>query len=303
MGEPIISFEHVSKRYGDVLAVDDMSFDVRAGEILGLLGPNGSGKTTSIRLMNGVLQPDSGVLRVAGMDPTIQGAQVRMRAGVLTESANLYEHMTVEDNLTFFGRVYGVPEGDIRGRIDTLLGQYSLEHKRRAKVGSLSTGLKKRAAIAKALMHQPDLLFLDEPTSGLDPEVAREMIERIRELNANGVTVFVCTHNLAEAEQFCTRFVFLDKGHMLETGTLEELEQKYVAEIVLRVETPRSGDWKLPEGVQASAVRGGFSVKLPGKAAIPAFLRQVCAEQDIYGATIENSNLEALYFAIRGIKP
>lgn len=303
MGEPIISFEHVSKRYGDVVAVDDMSFDVRAGEILGLLGPNGSGKTTSIRLMNGVLQPDSGAIRVAGMDPTSQGAQVRMRAGVLTESANLYEHMTVEDNLTFFGRIYGVYEGDIRGRIDTVLGQFSLEQKRKAKVGALSTGLKKRAAIAKALLHQPDLLFLDEPTSGLDPEAAREMIERIRELNANGVTVFVCTHNLAEAEQFCTRFVFLDKGHMLETGTLEELEQKYVAEIVLRVETPRTGDWKLPQGVQAQPVRGGFTVKLPGKAAIPPFLRQVSAEQDIYGATIENSNLEALYFAIRGIRP
>ncbi len=300
MNEPVIRFQDVSKRYGTLLAVDSMSFEVQRGEILGLLGPNGSGKTTSIRLMNGVLSPDSGSITVAGMDPTRQGNQIRARSGVLTETANLYEGMTVADNLAFFARLYGVPEADIPGRIDTLLQQFSLTEKRKAKVGALSTGLKKRAAVAKALVHNPDLLFLDEPTSGLDPEAAREMIEHVRTLNAAGVTVFVCTHNLAEAEQFCTRFVFLDRGRMLEAGTLEELEHKYVAEIVLRVETPAAA---LPAGVPCEQVRGGFTVKLPGKASIPAFLRTLSAQQDIYGATIENSNLEALYFEIRRVKP
>ena len=300
MNEPIIRFQDVSKRYGTLLAVDSMSFEVQRGEILGLLGPNGSGKTTSIRLMNGVLSPDSGSIHVAGMDPTRQGNQVRARSGVLTETANLYEGMTVADNLAFFARLYGMPEADIPRRIDTLLQQFSLTEKRKAKVGALSTGLKKRAAVAKALVHNPDLLFLDEPTSGLDPEAAREMIERVRTLNAAGVTVFVCTHNLAEAEQFCTRFVFLDRGRMLEAGTLEELERKYVAEIVLRVETPVAA---LPDGVVGEQVRGGFTVRLPGKASIPAFLRTLSARQDIYGATIENSNLEALYFEIRRVKP
>ncbi len=300
MNEPVIRFQDVSKRYGTLLAVDSMSFEVQRGEILGLLGPNGSGKTTSIRLMNGVLSPDSGSITVAGMDPTRQGNQIRARSGVLTETANLYEGMTVADNLAFFARLYGVPEADIPGRIDTLLQQFSLTEKRKAKVGALSTGLKKRAAVAKALVHNPDLLFLDEPTSGLDPEAAREMIEHVRTLNAAGVTVFVCTHNLAEAEQFCTRFVFLDRGRMLEAGTLEELEHKYVAEIVLRVETPAAA---LPAGVPCVQVRGGFTVKLPGKASIPAFLRTLSAQLDIYGATIENSNLEALYFEIRRVKP
>ena len=194
-------------------------------------------------------------------------------------------------------------EAAIPRRIDTLLQQFNLTEKRKAKVGALSTGLKKRAAVAKALVHNPDLLFLDEPTSGLDPEAAREMIERIRVLNAAGVTVFVCTHNLAEAEQFCTRFVFLDHGRILEAGTLEELERKYVAEIVLRVETAAPMPPELPDGLTGEAVRGGFTVKLPGKASIPAFLRKLCAQQDIYGATIENSNLEALYFEIRRAKP
>ena len=303
MNEPLIRFQDVSKRYGSVLAVDGMSFEVQRGEILGLLGPNGSGKTTSIRLMNGVLSPDSGSISVFGMDPTSQGNLVRVRSGVLTETANLYENLTVADNLTFFARLYNVPEADIPGRIDTLLQQFSLTEKRKAKVGALSTGLKKRAAVAKALIHNPDLLFLDEPTSGLDPEAAREMIERIRTLNAAGVTVFVCTHNLAEAEQFCTRFVFLDRGRILEAGTLEELERKYVAEIVLRLEMPASAVPEFPSGVPGEAVHGGFTVKLPGKASIPAFLRQICARQDIYGATIENSNLEALYFEIRRVKP
>lgn len=299
MENRVISFEGVTKRYGDVLAVDKMTFEVQPGEILGFLGPNGSGKTTTIRLINGVIYPDSGSIHVSGLDTRRDGEAIRKRAGVLTESAQLYENMTVEENLKFFAELYNVEQAKVAGRIDDLLQRFRLTEKRAAKVGSLSTGLKKRAGIAKALIHEPDLLFLDEPTSGLDPEAAREIIGHIQELNGGNVTVFVCTHNLAEAEHFCTRFVFLDKGRILESGTLAELEAKYVAEIELLIDLGHSARPALPQGYDYTEQNGGVVVKLKGKASIPGFLRQLSQITDVYGARVLNSNLEALYFQIR----
>jgi ABC-2 type transport system ATP-binding protein len=299
MSQEIITFQGVTKRYGDVLAVDGMSFDVRPGEILGFLGPNGSGKTTTVRLMNGVIFPDAGGISVCGFDTRREGGAIRARSGVLTETAALYENLTVEDNLKFFAELYAVPREKVQGRVDALLGQFHLADRRAAKVGALSTGLKKRAAIAKALIHEPELLFLDEPTSGLDPEAAREIIEHIRALSGGRATVFVCTHNLAEAEHFCTRFIFLDRGRILEAGTLEELESKYVAEIELLVELAPGAEARLPEGYAWRRHSGGAVVTLPGKAKIPAFLRELSQAVDVYGARVLNSNLEALYFEIR----
>lgn len=300
MADNIITFEGVTKRYGDVQAIAGMTFAVRPGEILGFLGPNGSGKTTTVRLINGVIYPDEGSIRVAGMDTRKDGSAIRARSGVLTESAQLYENLTVEENLKFFAELYNVEKTKVHGRIDSLLGQFRLAEKRTAKVGSLSTGLKKRAAIAKALIHGPDLLFLDEPTSGLDPEASREIVEHIKELNGGNATVFVCTHNLAEAEHFCTRFVFLEKGRILEAGTLSELEAKYVADIDLMLNVRPEDRAKLPAGYEYSNQNGnGVVVKLKGKSAIPGFLRQATETAEVFGARVLNSNLEALYFEIR----
>lgn len=299
MQQSVISFEGVTKRYGEVLAVDDMSFSVEPGEILGFLGPNGSGKTTTVRLINGVIFPEKGSICVAGYDTKMDGVAVRARSGVLTETAALYESLTVEENLRFFAELYHVEKARVGERIGALLGQFGLEGKRAAKVGALSTGLKKRAAIAKALIHEPELLFLDEPTSGLDPEAARDIVEHIRELNLGRATVFVCTHNLAEAERFCTRFVFLDRGRILESGTLEELEAKYVAEVELLVEVSPEAVSKLPAGYAYEPRAGGVAVRLPGKRSIPGFLRKASQAADVYSARVLNGNLEALYFDIR----
>jgi ABC-2 type transport system ATP-binding protein len=299
MAENIIEFEGVTKRYGDVLAVDKMSFRVQPGEILGFLGPNGSGKTTTMRLINGVIYPEQGSIKVAGFDTRKDGEAIRARSGVLTETASLYENLSVEENLKFFAELYGVQRNKIAARIGELLEQFHLTEKRKAKIGALSTGLKKRAAIAKALIHEPDLLFLDEPTSGLDPEAAREITEYIKLLRGSRSTVFVCTHNLPEAEHFCTRFVFLDRGRILESGTLEELEKKYVAEIELFVELAPEAAASLPEGYEVRSEGSGFVVKLPGKKSIPEFLRKASQSAELYGARVLNSNLEALYFDIR----
>jgi ABC-2 type transport system ATP-binding protein len=295
-----ISFNNVAKRYGTVQAVSGMTFTVEPGEILGFLGPNGSGKTTTIRLLNGVIFPDEGSIQVAGLDTRHNGSAIRARSGVLTETASLYENLTVEQNLKFFSELYNVAPEKVGKRIGELLELFRLSEKRTAKVGSLSTGLKKRAAIAKALVHEPSLLFLDEPTSGLDPESAREIIDYIQQLNSANTTVFVCTHNLAEAERFCTRFIFLDRGRILESGTLEELEARYVAEIDLLVDLSPHANPKLPQGFEYQPYSGnGILVKLPGKQRIPAFLRELAQTADIYGARVLNSNLEALYFDIR----
>ncbi len=300
MQENIITLEGVTKRYGEVQAISSMSFAVQPGEILGFLGPNGSGKTTTVRLINGVIYPDEGAITVAGLDTKKDGSAIRARAGVLTESAQLYENLTVEENLKFYAELYNVEKTKVQSRIDGLLEQFRITEKRSAKVGALSTGLKKRAAIAKALIHEPDLLFLDEPTSGLDPEASREIVEHIKALNGGNVTVFVCTHNLAEAEHFCTRFVFLEKGRILESGTLPELEAKYVAEIDLQVDVRPEDRAKLPAGYEYTSQNGsGVVVKLKGKPAIPGFLRQATEAAEVFGARVLNSNLEALYFEIR----
>mgnify|MGYP001310895526 CR=1 FL=1 len=206
-------------------AVAGISFEVRVGEVFGILGPNGSGKTTTVRLLNGLITPDAGEMRVLGLDPVTQGDQVRRRTGVLTESPSLNEGLTVYDNLEFYGTLYGIPESALSGRIKTVLERMGLESRMRDKAGGLSKGMKQRLAIARALLHEPPLLFLDEPTSGLDPEAAEQINALILDLKRQGHTVFLCTHRLTEAERVCDRFAFFSQGRILAAGTKSELER------------------------------------------------------------------------------
>jgi ABC-2 type transport system ATP-binding protein len=300
MNDTVITLSNITKRYGNVTALDNMSFEVKKGELLGLLGPNGSGKTTTIRLLNGVIFPDKGSIKVKGFDTIAQGNSIRKISGVFTETASMYDNMTVYENLDFFARLYSVDNSRIDSRINELIERFGLGTKKRSKAGSLSTGLKKRLGIAKALIHNPEILFLDEPTSSLDPESARDIILYIKKLNEEGVTVFVCTHNLKEAEHFCTKFVFLDSGRILEEGTIEEIERKYIAAIELKI------DFNGELNVQVFKEYGyriisktSVVVKLPGKIKIPELIRMLSQNLDIYGVSILNSNLEALYFEIR----
>lgn len=303
MNENIIEFKNVTKKYGNNIAIDNMDFEVNSGEILGFLGPNGSGKTTSVRLLNGVIFPDKGSIAVMGHDTVKNGDAIRKLTGVLTETAALYENFSVYENLRFFAQLYGVGTDLIDKRIDFLLEKFKIENKRNAKVGGLSTGMKKRIEIAKALIHNPKLLFLDEPTSGLDPESARDVINYIKELNSENVTVFVCTHNLSEAEHFCSRFIFLDRGKTLEQGTLTEIKNKYSSSLDLEITFKGTLLNNALSAYNYTVVSdNSITLKLSEESQIPMAIKELSQRLDIYKVTPLNDNLEALYFKIIKLK-
>jgi len=222
----VIEVDRLSHRFGQVLALDDLTYFVEEGEVFGMLGPNGAGKTTSIRILNGVLAPSSGAVRTFGLDPAVKGCQIRHDTGVLTETPSLYERLSARDNLLTFGALYGVPAEKLPRQVESVLGEFGLSERAGDKVGGFSKGMKQRLALARAFLHDPQILFLDEPTSGLDPEAARqvtELIERI--VHQKGRTVFLCTHNLDEAQRLCDRVAVLNKGRLLALGTQDELSQ------------------------------------------------------------------------------
>ena len=226
---PAIQIKELTRRFADNVAVDRLTFDVYPGEVFGLLGHNGAGKTTTIRLLNGVLGASAGQAQVLGFDPVRQGAELRRRTGVLTENPSLDENLTARENLSIYADLYDVPAGDVARRVSALLERFELTDRADDKAGSYSKGMKQRLALARALLHRPDLLFLDEPTSGLDPVAALEVRELIVQLSRKeGRTVVLCTHNLVEAQRLCDRVIVLEHGKMLALGTPSELGAKLV---------------------------------------------------------------------------
>ena len=182
MSQPVIQISAISRRFGEKNAVDHLTLDVQAGEIFGFLGHNGAGKTTTVRLLNGVLEPISGNARVLGLDPQTEGPALRARTGVLTETPSLDERLTARDNLSFYADLYNVPRADVPGRVNSLLTEFELADRAGEKVGGYSKGMKQRLALARALLHKPEVLFLDEPTAALDPVAARHVHALVQNL-------------------------------------------------------------------------------------------------------------------------
>ncbi|HIE52440.1 MAG TPA: ATP-binding cassette domain-containing protein [Armatimonadetes bacterium] len=222
----IIRARELTKYYGDLLAVDRVSFEVREGEVFGFLGPNGAGKTTTIRMLIGLSTPSGGTAEVGGFDVVKQTVQVKERIGVVPEISNLYDELTVEQNLVFAGRLCKMGGERLQARIEHLLEFFQLQEKRKAFFRQLSRGLKRKAVIAAALLHQPPILFLDEPTSGLDVLSARSLRNLIRELNALGTTIFLTTHNIEEADQLCHRVGIIVQGKLVALDTPERLKAR-----------------------------------------------------------------------------
>ena len=300
MNDEVIASENVIKSFAGRRVLDSLDFVVPKGQIVGLLGPNGSGKTTTVRLLNGVLAPDSGRIKVAGYDPQTRGDEIRKRSGVLTESAGLYRNLSGSENLNFFAALYDVPQPN--ERINKLLNDFGLDSAKDRKVGTYSTGMKKRLGIAKALLHSPEILFLDEPTTGLDPEGTRDLLEYIARLNReHGVTILLCTHLLQQVQDLCHRFIFLSNGRVLEQGGLAEIEAKYLVEIRLNVETDLVVSEDTFAGYPISERKPGHLVfRLPGKTAIPRLLQEILKQAAVYSAEVTGRDLETLYFTIRG---
>jgi ABC-2 type transport system ATP-binding protein len=228
------------KRYGDLVAVDGISFDVEKGESFGFLGPNGAGKTTTIRMLTGLSKPTAGKAELLGLEVTLNAAGAKGFTGVAPEVSNLYDELTALENLIFMGKLYGVTSKDRRERAEALLELFRLQEKRDHPFGTLSRGMKRALTIAAALIHNPKILFLDEPTVGLDVMAARSLRKTIRELHDQGMTIFLTTHYLEEADILCDRVAIIVKGRIVMTGRPEELKEMATKEQA--VEFTVSGD-------------------------------------------------------------
>jgi ABC-2 type transport system ATP-binding protein len=224
---PAIRIDNLSRDFGPVKALDKLSLEVPSGSIFGFLGPNGSGKTTTIHLLLGLLEPTGGRAEVLGFDTQKQGDAVRARTGALLEHAGLYEQMTAEENLEFHGRINRLSAAERQSRMKELLSQFDLWERRRERVVKWSRGMKQKLAIARALLHRPSLVFLDEPTAGLDVVAAAAVREDLATLAAGeGVTFFLTTHNMAEAERLCRSVAVIRQGRLLAVGHADELRAR-----------------------------------------------------------------------------
>jgi ABC-2 type transport system ATP-binding protein len=228
--DTVVEVHDLDRSFGKFVAVDHVNFRVQRGEIFGLLGPNGAGKTTTFRMLCGLLPPSGGTLKVAGVNVRQASASAREHLGYVAQKFSLYGQLTVGENLDFFARAYGLGGAKKRERCAWALSQFDLEPFVHLPSEQLPGGFKQRLAIAAALLHRPEILFLDEPTSGADPFARREFWQRITELSANGVTVIVTTHLMAEAE-YCDRAAILDQGKVLAQGTPTELRAHARAEL------------------------------------------------------------------------
>jgi ABC-2 type transport system ATP-binding protein len=218
---------NLRREFKTVRAVDDLTIEVPAGIVFGFLGPNGAGKTTTIRLLLGLLEPTGGHAEVLGYDTLSQAAQIRKLSGVLLEHHGLYEHLSAEDNLEFYGRVWRLPASERKARIQELLIHLGLWERRRELTKTWSRGMKQKLAVARTLLHRPILVFMDEPTAGLDPVAAAALRDDLATLAAReGVTVFLTTHNLVEAEKLCQRVGVIRQGKLLALGNPDELRRR-----------------------------------------------------------------------------
>ncbi|MEE8120104.1 MAG: ABC transporter ATP-binding protein [Anaerolineales bacterium] len=220
----------LTKRFGDVLAVDGLDLEVSPGEIFGFLGPNGAGKTTTIRLLGALIEPTSGKAYVAGYEVGREDNEIRRNVGILTESPGLYDRLSAERNLSFFAELYDVE--DVAGQVERYLRLLGLWDRRGDMAATFSKGMRQKLAIARAMLHEPKVLLLDEPTAGLDPEMARLVREFIGELKSRGRTIFLCTHNLDEADRLCDRIAVVN-SRLLALDTPAALRAKLYDRVVV----------------------------------------------------------------------
>jgi len=220
--EPIVYTKDLSRSFSDILAVDRISLSIYPGEVFGFLGPNGAGKTTTIRMLAALLEPTSGEAFVSGFQVGKEDQKIRRKIGLLPEAPGLYDALTAEQNLAFYGAMYGVEE--ISHQIKRYLELLGLWNRRYEPVATFSKGMRQKLAIARALLHEPEVLFLDEPTSGLDPQAARLVREFIADLKGEGRTIILCTHNLEEADRLCDRVAVVN-GHLLALDSPKELRR------------------------------------------------------------------------------
>lgn len=283
-----VALENVSKIYDRTPVVNDLSLTIEQGEIFGLLGPNGAGKSTTIRMLITLARPSQGKIRVFGWDTTSQKDRVRRNIGVVLQQISIDGELSVWENLEFHGRMHHLPNPERQAKIDRWLEYVELTDKRNALAKTLSGGMKRRLQIARALLHEPQILFLDEPTVGLDPQTRRRLWEIIQDLNNQGMTILLTSHYMEEVEFLCTRcgngkpgrICIMDAGRSIELGTLEELRSRYGKAIALTQQNDRSHYQFFENSEQANA----YLAALPDKT----------------GVMVRDSNLEDIFVELTG---
>lgn len=251
--EYAIEVKNLTKNYGEIIAVDNINFEVREGEIFGFLGPNGAGKTTTIRMLTGLSKPTTGAARVLDCDIESEIVEAKKHIGVVPETSNLYDELSAFKNLLFVAQLYGIPSSQRKARAEELLKTFGLYERKDHLFGTFSRGMKRALTIAAALIHSPKLLFLDEPTVGLDVVAARSLRNLISNLRSQGVTIFLTTHYLEEADLLCDRIAILVKGRILKIDTPEMLKAVVEEESIIEVSFKK----------MSSKIVEGLSEKLP----------------------------------------
>jgi ABC-2 type transport system ATP-binding protein len=310
---PVVQLEGVHRSFGGNPALTGLSLAVPQGTITVLLGPNGAGKTTAIRMITGALGPDAGTVRTFGLDPDTDGEAVRSRCGVVSAKPALYDRLSGRDNLRYAAELHGLGRGDdAEARIGTAAARFGIEHALEQQVGGYSTGMKTRLALARSVLHGPDLLLFDEPTSGLDPESSHAVLELIRTMTADGATVVMCTHLLLEAEGLADQVVVLDGGVDLVSGTPLELSRRFWPHAVVRIDGPdrealaaaidgAGGVLAVEPSADAHGGTGPLAVSIDDHARVPELVFRLAAA-GVRVSRVEpyEPSLEDLYFAVRG---
>jgi ABC-2 type transport system ATP-binding protein len=306
----ILEVQHLIKKYGDATAVDDVSFAIEAGEIFSLLGPNGAGKTTTISVLSCLLKPTGGDAIIGGHSVTRESLKVREVIGVVPQDIALYNMLSARENLIFWGRMYGMSGSALKQRVDEVLEQIGLTDKANAKVETYSGGMKRRVNIGVGLLHKPRIIYMDEPTVGIDPQSRRSILDTVKDLNKQGMTVLYTTHYMEEAEELSDRVGIIDHGKLIALGTQKELT-KIVGEYdTLRLHLGEEGDaarlalllGTIPGVVKCSAADHQVVLVVPEaeEALAPTITHANEAGIRIHSVDIQEPNLETVFLQLTG---
>ncbi len=305
--EALVDVLGVSKRYGSNLAVDNLSFAVPAGLIYGLLGPNGAGKTTTISMISGLLAPDAGEILVAGLSVSSRPREAKALMGIVPQDIALYQTLSAYENLNFWGRLYGLGGTELAASVERVLELVGLRDRARDPIDTYSGGMKRRINIAVGLLHSPKLLLLDEPTVGVDPQSRRSVLDTIKDLNADGMTVLYTSHNMDEVEEMCSVVAIMDRGQIIAEGSQPELRRLVGDRDLVQLET----DSDLPspsvlahlDWVDSVDVRGsGIDVTVPdGSASLPRLIGVLTqAGIGVTSVRVKQPNLESVFLHLTG---
>ncbi|TMK77310.1 MAG: ABC transporter ATP-binding protein [Actinobacteria bacterium] len=300
MAEPVVQIKGVSRAFANVVALDNFDLEVPQGTVTALLGPNGAGKTTTVRVITGGLKVSGGSVKVFGLDPYREGEAVRKRCGVVSAKPALYDRLNGWDNLRYAAELFGLGEN---ARIGEAAARFGIRDALDFRVGTYSTGMKTRLALARAVLHDPQLLLLDEPTAGLDPESARAVLALIDEMATGGKTVLLCTHLLLEAEGLADQVVVMDQGHALIAGPPAELSKRFWPNLVVLLDAEDRetlDEAKIFEGVLGYERNGHATIQIDDLARIPNLIAYMSA-RGVRLTRVEPHvpTLEDLYFAVR----